>query len=214
MSSDKETSRTDAENNSGKGQGSESQTLTFLQDIKSGSVNPRSLSPADRRLLVSFLTVEGQSNAEIAHLLRVSDRTIERDKRSLREENAIAKNPKLLEQIVGKLMSEAEVCIQRIRKFQRDSEASPAAKIDGEHRCFQIVSELTERLQSLGFLPTAAARIEADLKQSADLSLSLDYIKSEAQRLQNIETSLPTDKTKKVESRTVKQKGKNHETGE
>jgi hypothetical protein len=191
MSDGKKTSKTDAENGGDKGQGSESRTLTLLGDIKSGSVNPSCLCPADRRQLVSFLTVEGQSTAEIAHLLKVSDRTIERDKKALRKENAIVKDPRLVEQIVGRLMSEAEVCIQRIRKFQRDSDASAAAKMDGEHRCFQILSGLSERLQSLGFLPTATQKIEADLKYSATLSLSLEEIQDEAERLRRIREMLP-----------------------
>lgn len=227
MSNEKQTSRKDAENNDGKNQGSESQSLTLLQGIKNGSVDPSSLCPADRRLLVSVLTIGGQSTAEIAHFLKVSDRTIERDKRAIREENAITKDPKLVEQIVGKLMLEAEVCIQRIRKFQRDSDASPAAKMDGEHRCFQILSGLSERLQSLGFLPIVTQRIEADVRHLAASSLSLEEIQHEAGRLRQIQETLPDDGTEHSDSsveakETVAEfeddsprqdnKGENHET--
>ena len=225
MSNEKQTSRTDEGNSSGKG--SESQTLTLLQGIKDRSVNPSSLCPADRRLLVSVLTFQGQSTAEIAHFLKVSDRTIERDKKAIREKNAITKDPKLVEQIVGKLMSEADVCAQRIRKFQRDSDASPAAKMDGEYRCFQIFSGLSERLQSLGFLPTVTQRFEADLRHSAASSFSLEEIQNEAGRLKQIQETLPNDGTKHFDSsdeanETVAEfeddsprqenKGENHET--
>ncbi len=228
MSNEKQTSRKDAENSSGKGQGSESQTLTLLQGIRDGSMDPSSLRPADRRLLVSFLIAEGQSTAEIALLLKTSDRTIERDRKTIREENAMAKDPKLAEKIAGMLCVEAGRCIQRIRKFQRDSDASAAAKMDGEHRCFQIASELSQRLQSLGFLPTATQRIEADLRHSAALSLSLEEIQDEVGRLKQIQEMLPDDGTKHFESavdanETVAEfeddssrqdnKGENHETG-
>ena len=227
MSNEKQTSRTDAENSSGKDQGSESQSLTLLQGIKNGSMDPSSLCPADRRLLVSFIMAEGQSTAEIALLLKTSDRTIERDRKAIREENAITKDPKLVEQIVGRLISEAEVCIQRIRKFQRDSNASPAVKIDAEHRSFQIFCQLSERLQSLGFLPTATQRIEADVKHSVDSLSSLEEMQHEIKRLIQIEETLPDDETKQVDSaaeanETVTKfeddspqqdnKGENHET--
>jgi len=227
MSNEKQTSRKDAENSSGKGQGSESQTLTLLQNIKSGSVNPSSLCPADRRLLVSFLMAQGQSTAEIALLLKTSDRTIERDRKAIRDENAMAKDPKLVEKIAGMLYVEAGRCIQRIRKFQRDSDASPAAKMDGEHRCFQILSELSKRLQSLGFLPTATQRIEADVRHSVDSLSSLEEMQHEIKRLIQIEETLPDDETKQVDSaaeanETVTKfeddspqqdnKGENHET--
>jgi len=193
------------------------QTLAILQDIRKGLTDPKSFCPDVRRLLVSFLMAEGQSTAEIAHLLKVSDKTIERDKKALREENTITKDPKLLEQIVGGLISEADLCIQRIRKFQRDSNASPAAKMEGEQRCFQIKCNLIEKLQSLGFLPTAAQKIEADLTHHAASSLTLEEIQLEARRLKQIEESLPSEGTKQVDSaietnEIVNKGGNNHET--
>ena len=48
-------------------------SLDILQKIKSGATDPGSLSPAERKLLVRLLMAEGQSTAEIAHLLKVCD---------------------------------------------------------------------------------------------------------------------------------------------
>ena len=185
--------------------------LDILQGIKEGTTDPASLLPNQRKLIVPFLVAEGQSTAEIAHLLKVSDRTIERDKKAIREENAISQDPELANIIAGRLVDEAQICIQRIRKFQRDANCPPAAKIEGEKGCFHIVNSLAERLQSMGYLPIAAKKLEADLTHHMENTLSLDEIESEAQRLQDIKTSLPAKKTKKVKSRTVKQKGKNYE---
>ena len=63
----------------------------------------------------------------------------------------------------------------------------------------------------MGYLPIAAKKLEANLTHHMENTLSLDEIESEAQRLQDIKTSLPVKKSKKVKSRTVKQKGKNNE---
>lgn len=182
--------------------------LDILQGIKERTTDPASLLPNQRKPLVPFLAAEGQSTAEIAHLLKVSDRTIERDKKAIREENAISQDPELANIIAGRLVNEAQICIQRIRKFERDNNCPPAAKIEGEKGCFHIVKSLAERLQSMGYLPIAAKKLEADLIHHMENTLSLDEIESEAQRLQNIKTSLPVKKTKKVKSKTVKQKGK------
>jgi precorrin isomerase len=108
------------------------QTLALLQKIKDGQFEANSIGKAERKLLVRFLMAEGKSTAEIAHLLKVSDRTIERDKKALREEIAITKNPKLVEQMVGMLVYESELSVQRLRKVQRDKEASAADKIEAE----------------------------------------------------------------------------------
>ena len=185
--------------------------MDLLKGIKAGTVNPATLLPDQRRPLVVLLMTEGQSTAEIAHLLDTSDRTIERDKKDIRENNAISKDPELGNVMAGRLSDEAQICIQRIRKFQRDSNCPPATKIDGEKACFQITDNLAERLQSMGYLPTAAKKLEADLMHHTDTPLSLTEIKSEAQRLQDIEVKLPEKQTKKVRSRTLKQKGKNND---
>jgi hypothetical protein len=185
--------------------------LDILQGIKAGTTDPASLLPHQRKLLVPFLMAEGQSTAEIAHLLKVSDRTVERDKNTIRQENAISQNPELANVIAGRLVDEAQTCIQRIRKVERDNNCPPAARIEGEKGCFQIVNSLAERLQSMGYLPTAAKKLEADLTHHTDNLLSLTEIGSEAQRLQDIDASLPENKIKKVKSRTVEEKGKNND---
>ena len=182
----------------------ESRCLEILRGIKTGTTNPALLSPKQRRRLVSLLIAEGHSTAEIAHLLKVSDRTIECDKKKIRKKNAIVKDPKLVEQMAGKLLFEAETALQKIRKYERDKQASPATRIDAEHKCFQIVNNLAERLQSMGYLPTAAKKLEADLTHRTETTLSLKEIKSEVRRLQDIKKSLPARKTKKIESRAVK----------
>lgn len=179
-------------------------SLKILQEIKNGVTNPKSLSASERKLLIPFLMAEGQSTSEIALLLKKSDRTIERDKQAIRKDNALASDPELTNIMAGKLVDEANLSIQRIRKFQRDKDCSPAIKIDAEHRCFQITSTLTERLQSLGFLKTATTKIEADLTHHLENPLSLDELESEVKRLQDIEKSTMQKETKKIESITLK----------
>ena len=176
------------------------QTLALLQKIKNGQINPKSIGKEERRLLVRFLKAEGQPTVEIAHLLKVSDKTIERDIKVLHEESTLTKDPKLLGQMAGRLVTEADLCIQRIRKFARGKDTLASVKVDGEHRCFQIFEKTIERLQSLGFLPTAAQKIEADLTHHAALSLTLEEIKLEAERVKKIQESLPADVIKQADS--------------
>jgi DNA-binding NarL/FixJ family response regulator len=59
-------------------------SLALLQQIRNRVIKPKSLDLSQRRLLVSMLINEGQSSAEIAQLLDVSDRTIERDRQVYR----------------------------------------------------------------------------------------------------------------------------------
>jgi len=163
------------------------QTLVLLQKIKDGQINPKSIGKKEGKLLARFLKNENKSTPEIAHVLSRSDRTIRRYIEELEEEDAITKDPKLVGQMAGGLKSEAELCKQRIRKSARGNDTPASVKVDAEHRCFQIDCLLIEKFQSLGFLPTAAQKVTAELKYQAEEVLTLEQIDKEVKILQQIE---------------------------
>lgn len=167
------------------------QTLEILQKLKTGQLNSMEFTPTERRQLVAFLIVEGQSTAEIALLFKTSDRTIERDRKALRQEISLNKDPQLTSQLAGKLYLEAELCTQRIRKYQRDPDATAAVKVDAEHRCFQICAHMIEKLQSMGYVESVTQRIEADVSCHLGSIQSLDEIAQEAERLKHITATVP-----------------------
>jgi len=55
-------------------------------------------------------------------------------------------------------------------------------------------------MQSLGYLPTAAQKIEADLTHRAASSLTLEEIQLEAERVKQIQESLPAKEIKQADS--------------
>ena len=195
MSNEKQSSQSGEKNGSSKDQAHEVQTLTLLQDIRNGSIDPRSLRPVVRRMLVSFLMAEGQSTAEIGHLLKASDRIIQLDKKALWGENTITRDPALVGKMIGRLVTEANLCMERIRKSARGKDTPASVKVDAEHRCFQIFEKTIERLQSLGFLPTAAQKVTAELTYQIEEVLTLEQIDKEVKRLQLIEGN-PSEKEK------------------
>ena len=161
----------------------EERTISLLQKIRTRTIDPNSIRLPERHLIVSYLMADGYGTAEIAQILNVSDRTIERDKKAIREANAIATDPELAEQVVGRLVLEADLSIQRIRKAVRDTDTPPAVKVDAEHRCFQIISEMTKSLQSLGYLPSASTKLQAEITHNIGQIPELPQLDLEAQRL-------------------------------
>jgi len=171
-------------------------TVALLQQFQSGQITAKAISLDDRRLLVTLLMSDGYSTAEIAQVLKVSDRSVERDKQAIRQGNALPKDPKLLEQMAGRLTSEAELAVQRIRRASREKAIPPAVKVDAEHRCFQIVSELVQRMQGLGYLPIATCRVEADLTHHNAEVPDLESLGAELTRLRALgDGSLPPEFT-------------------
>jgi len=70
----------------------EERTLSLLKKIQSGLMDSKCIRPVERRLIVRFLMVDGNSTADIAQVLNVFERTIERDKKTIRESDAITQN--------------------------------------------------------------------------------------------------------------------------
>jgi DNA-binding CsgD family transcriptional regulator len=166
---------------------SSTSVLTLLRQIQSGEMHPSSLAAADRQAVVEHLTAEGYSICEIAEILKTSERTIARDRKAIRDANAVARDPKMVELMVGQLMQEAQNCISRIRRAARDKEAGPAVRVDAEHRVYQIFSDLTTRLQSLGYLPSSTQKIKAELTHQIAESEDPAVLQAEIVRLLQIE---------------------------
>jgi hypothetical protein len=159
---------------------------TVIETVKAlhaGTINGKSLSVSARRACVEYLHTEGSSIPEIARLLDVCEKTIGRDRKAIQEAYAIDPDPRLVPVMVGRLCHEAELAINRIRRATRDKEAEPGIRIDGEHRCYQIYSDLVQRAQHLGYLPTATQRIEANLRHQMDDLPPVDDLMLEVNRL-------------------------------
>ena len=190
----------------------EERTLSLLQKIQAGTVDPKCIRPAERRLIISYLMADGYSTADMAQILKISDRSIERDKKTIREANALAASPELVEQMVGRLVCEAELSVQRIRKTARDKGTPQAVKVDAEHRCYQIVSDMITSLQRLGYLPTATAKLQADFTHSIGQFPDFAQMQAEVQRLRQITGETQgtdpqlTEQLSQIETQLVKAK--------
>jgi transposase len=160
--------------------------IDIIRQIKSGSLNPSDLSKIERRMCIKHLGAEGLAVPEIAQVLGVSDRTVARDRKSIHEGQALEHDPRMASRMAGRLVNEAEVVMQRLRRISRDRETPPAIRVDVEKTCFGVLVGLTERLQSLGYLPTAAQRIEADLRHESVMVPTHKEIKLELDRLEVI----------------------------
>lgn len=169
--------------------------IEIITRVKQGITDPKSLDPGDRRQCAAYLFGEGMSTPEIARLLKVTERTIRRDREQIREEQSIARDPRLAGRIAGQLIAEAEHTVQRIRRVAREREAPHAVRVQGETECFGILCKLTERLQSLGYLPTAPTQIHASVMH-AEAVPTFDELETDINRLLEIAESAGDEGTR------------------
>lgn len=159
----------------------ERSVLDLIMLIKQGATDPKILSAHDRQACVVHLTAEGLSVPEIAQFLKRNDRTITRDRKAIQEAAALNHDPSLAGRLAGQLVTEAALCIDRIRRVSRDRDTPPAVKVDAEKNCFHILSELVQRLQTLGYLPTATQQLA--LTHSVGELPTVDSLDAELGRL-------------------------------
>jgi predicted DNA-binding protein YlxM (UPF0122 family) len=158
--------------------------ITLVRDLQSGRISATSLSTEARQVCVEYLGNEGYSVGEIAEVLKISIRTIHRDRDQIKSAHAVVFTPDIVEQQVGQLVQHADQAIQRLRRIAREKDCPHAARVEAVRSTWTVVKELTEKLQSLGYLPTAAHQIRADLTHHIDEPPSFDQMQAEVKQLE------------------------------
>lgn len=162
--------------------------LDLVASIQRGEIKGKTLTIEDRQACVAYLTGEGYSAAEIARVLGVADRTIARDRRAVRRSNSVHRDPALVDEMVGRLLQEADTAVSRLRRIARDRATAPATKVDAERTCWQVTRELVRLLQRLGYLPEATRTLRADVRhQHAIEPPGFEEIAEELERLEKIQ---------------------------
>lgn len=187
--------------------------LDVLRDIKAGLLDPKTLADDDRRQCVIHLTEERLSVSEIAQVLKVATRTIWRDRRKIQEEQAIKPDPQMTSMLAGKFAQETDALRAHVHRILRDKDASHADRIEAARVSHEMLDKCLARLQSMGFLPTAPQRTQAEVTHLSGDAATLDELLREQQRLQEIVASIATNQQSKPESAAASERPSSPEGG-
>jgi len=137
--------------------------LTLLQQIQSGAVDPRDIDKSLRQQIVGVLLMEGTPISQIAVILKVSDKTIRRDVADIKDRNELSPSLGLAKKLVGNLVTRAEVHCSYLMRLARNQGASVNERALSEFYAWKVIKEMTEKLQTLGYLPLVPHKISADI---------------------------------------------------
>lgn len=130
--------------------------IAMLAQIQAGSLDPKTLTKDKRQLCVRFLMHEGKySSYEMATILDVDRSTIMRDRKEIRNENALA-------QLV---IDEADIAIEMIEAAE-----FAATKLIGQKKykdAWTVRKECLEKLQSMGYVKKVEEKL--NIKGKLDL---------------------------------------------
>ena len=165
----------------------ETPAYTLLQRIKAGSVDARELDKEQRQACVEVLALEGYKVSEIAQMLTRNEKTIKRDLKSIWQKNASMPTPDFIVREITEMMQKAKANQAHLMHIARSNTASYKEKIEAEKQAWQVAKELSERLQSLGFLPCQPQRVVGELfHHNADKEMSADDFKKQVVDITNI----------------------------
>jgi len=161
--------------------------LNLLQEIQSGSVDPRDIEISVRQQVVQILMLEGTPISKIAVILKVSDKTIRRDVAAIREQNALTPSLELAKKFVGNLVARAETHCSHLMRLARSQGVSVNERALSEFYAWKVIKELTEKMQSLGYLPLIPHKISADIYHHEEEDVkTLNELKEEVSSLEGI----------------------------
>jgi len=138
--------------------------ISIVQSIKDSAINPRTLSYDKRLRCVEFLVKrEGYTEEQAAQILGRCERTIRRDLREIEKNNALTADIDLAKRIAGDVVQSAMTHHRYLMRLARSLEASPGEKAQSEFLAWRVLKEMTEKLQTLGYLPTTPQAVVSDI---------------------------------------------------
>lgn len=141
----------------------ESPVFKIIQEIKEGSRDAKELSKEARQECVEALYLEGYSLSQIAQLLNRNEKTIKRDIQDIRQRNSAKPSIELATQVIGDMVSKGRAHQAHLMRLARSKEGSLQEKAQAEYYAWKVESEMIERLQALGYLPSAPQKVIGDI---------------------------------------------------
>ena len=138
--------------------------LDLVRGLQEGSVKPEGLSKTERLACTEYFFGEGMRPIEIAKLLDVDDRSVRRYRAEIAEKNMLERDPELAKLIAGRMFTKVDYADSALRRVIRDERASPSDKIDACRVLVESEAKLIQALQGMGYLPSAAQRIDATVE--------------------------------------------------
>lgn len=159
-------------------------TLQKIADIKNGILDPKTLSSEDRQDIVEHLWMtEAQSESVIGHFLKVTDRTVRRDKEEIRIRNAKKLSPEGRANLLSELMQKLTSTHENLMRLARSKDGSVQENSQAGIYATSAILDMVKILQSLGYLTARGQEINVNIHEE---EMTPAKLKEELARLEKI----------------------------
>ncbi len=133
-----------------------------------GEIKPDQLTPEIRKRCVDYLAFDGFGQSEIAQILNVSDRTVRRILANIRDDEALAPDPRLGDRLLGQLQRTTLASIDRLGRITRDPSTPPYARLWTEEAITRTYNRFVETAHRLGYLVPGSDRRQEETDAHLD----------------------------------------------
>ena len=159
--------------------------LHILKQIADGTLDPKTLSQEMRQDCVRHMWRDkGKDVSTIAAFLRVSDKTIRRDKEDIIARDAQAAPADYKQRLRGDLMTKMSTINDLMLRLANEQGASAQDRVHAGYGVWKMIKEEIEIAQSLGLLPTTAFDLGVSSQREPEKSPA--QLKEELARLEKI----------------------------
>ena len=172
----------------------------ILQQVKEGLLDPKNLSKTSRQLCVEALRLEGYQTATIAHLLKVSDRTIRRDIKEIRKRNILEPDVDFARELIGEMYLYAKQHHLYLMRLARTNRSTVSEKALAEGSAWKVFREMLEKFQELGYVPKTPTKIVGNFYQHVE-PLDIESLSGKDKQMAiKIKALSPMDRGKLIKS--------------
>lgn len=160
--------------------------ISLVKAIQGGQIEAKSLPKEHRQICVDYLTNEGYSSGEISEILKVSPRTIRRDRERIRQDNAVNLDADFTGRHVGLLTQRSQHAIENLIRVSKEKGCPHFVKVKAIKETWLITRGLAQLLQSVGYLPNRTLPISSKL---TDETYELPDLEDLTSQLATLKTS-------------------------
>ncbi len=155
--------------------------LTIIQKIRDGVIDPEKdeITPEERRDCVEALKSDGQTNASIARFLKCDVKTVHRDMKAVYKNYIDAPSDENNLLLVSEFLAKARANYDQQVRLSNSKEGEHEHKVQGARFAGEALRETVKILQSLGYLPKEAMKIQGDIHHHQVEEKSPDQLKKE-----------------------------------
>jgi hypothetical protein len=138
----------------------------IIRAISDGVRKAQDLDPETRQDCVLALSIDGFTNEEVACLLRVSERTVTRDRKAAWKRHGLRPDRLLGDELLGEFQMHVQASLRRLSRLCNDRETAPMVRVRADEAIGRIYQRFADLVRRFSYAQDGSQRL---MEQRAEM---------------------------------------------